>query len=50
VNHWPFIIAAYGLTATATLVLLGWTLFAMLRAERAIQERAEQVVDERREK
>jgi Heme exporter protein D (CcmD) len=32
-NHWPFILAAYGLTALGTLGLVGASLFAMRRAE-----------------
>jgi hypothetical protein len=37
-NHWPFIIAAYVLTGVGTLGLFGWSLFAMRRAERAVDE------------
>ena len=32
-NHWPFILAAYGLTAIATLALLAASWTAMRRAE-----------------
>lgn len=32
-NHWPFILAAYGLTAAGTLALLVWSWAAMRRAE-----------------
>ena len=34
-NAWPFVIAAYALTAIATLGLLGWSYVAMRRAEAA---------------
>ena len=37
-NHWPFILAAYGLTAAGTLALLGWSYAAMRRAERSAEE------------
>jgi hypothetical protein len=33
VNHWPFIIAAYGLTGTGTLALLLWAWRSMRAAE-----------------
>jgi len=33
-NHWPFIIAAYAITAAGTLGLLVVSLIAMRRAER----------------
>jgi hypothetical protein len=33
VNHWPFIIAAYGLTIAGTLGVTLWSLLAMRRAE-----------------
>jgi heme exporter protein CcmD len=36
VNHWPFIIAAYGVTGAGTLGLVVWSLIAMRRAERAV--------------
>ncbi len=32
-NHWPFIIAAYGLTIAGTLGVTLWSLLAMRRAE-----------------
>ena len=32
-NHWPFILAAYGVTGAATLALIGWSWAAMRRAE-----------------
>ncbi len=32
-NQWSFVIAAYALTAIATLALLGWSFPAMRRAE-----------------
>ena len=37
-NHWPFIIAAYALTGFGTAVLALWSLIAMRRAERAVEE------------
>ena len=33
-NHWPFIIGAYGVTVAATLALAWWSFAAMRRAER----------------
>jgi hypothetical protein len=33
-NHWPFIIAAYGLTALVTIGVTGWAWWAMRNAER----------------
>jgi hypothetical protein len=33
VNHWPFILAAYGLTAVGTLSLVAASFVAMRRAE-----------------
>lgn len=39
-NHWPFIIAAYGLTALATAGVSLASLIAMRRAERAVAEQA----------
>jgi hypothetical protein len=33
VNHWPFIIAAYGLTIAGTLGVTLWSLISMRRAE-----------------
>lgn len=32
-NHWPFVIAAYGITALGTLAMLGWTVIQLRRAE-----------------
>ncbi len=32
-NHWPFIIAAYALTAVGTLGVVGWAYRAMRKAE-----------------
>ncbi len=32
-SHWPFIIAAYGLTALGTLAVTFWSWSAMRRAE-----------------
>jgi len=32
-NHWPFIIAAYGLAAVATVGVTVWSWAAMRRAE-----------------
>ena len=37
-NHWPFIAAAYGLTALGTLVVLVWSYLDMRRAERAVSK------------
>ena len=36
-NHWPFIIAAYSLTALTTLTVSGWAWWAMRKAEREQQ-------------
>jgi hypothetical protein len=33
-DHWPFVLAAYALGVAGTLALLGWSWFAMRRAER----------------
>lgn len=33
-NHWPFIIAAYGTGLLATIILVLWSWIAMRRAER----------------
>ena len=33
-NHWPFVIGAYGVTLLGTAALGLWSLFAMRRAER----------------
>jgi hypothetical protein len=35
-NQWNFVIAAYALTALATMLLLGWSWLAMRRAEGAV--------------
>ena len=32
-NHWPFILAAYGLSLGGTLAVTLWSLLAMRRAE-----------------
>ena len=32
-NHWPFIIAAYGLTIAGTVGVTLWSLLSMRRAE-----------------
>lgn len=37
-NHWTFIIAAYGLTAVGSLAVLVWSYFDMRRAEKAVQD------------
>jgi hypothetical protein len=37
VNHWPFIIAAYGLTIAGTLGVTLWSLVAMRRAEADVE-------------
>jgi len=33
-NQWDFVVAALGIGVVGTLVLVGWTLWAMVRAER----------------
>lgn len=33
-NHWPFILAAYGLTGAGTLALVAFSWAAMRRSER----------------
>jgi hypothetical protein len=33
-DPWPFVIAAYALTVLGTIVLIGWSLAAMRRAEK----------------
>ena len=33
-NHWLFVAAAYGITAGATIALIGWSYVAMRAAER----------------
>jgi hypothetical protein len=35
-NQWPFVIAAYGLAAIATLGLLAWAYGSMRKAEAAL--------------
>ncbi len=37
-NHWPFISAAYALTALGTLGIALWSFIAMRRAERRADE------------
>ena len=37
-NHWPFITAAYVLTIIATLGVVGWSLLALRRAEKAVED------------
>jgi hypothetical protein len=32
-DPWPFVLAAYALTIVGTLALVGWSWFAMRRAE-----------------
>lgn len=32
-NHWPFIAAAYGMTAAVTIAVTAWAWLAMRRAE-----------------
>lgn len=34
-NHWPFILAAYGIAIGGTTALTAWSLIAMRRAEAA---------------
>ena len=36
-NHWPFIIAAYGMTIAGTLGVTLWSLCAMRRAEADVE-------------
>jgi heme exporter protein CcmD len=38
VNHWPFIIAAYAITGIGMFGLLGWSLIAMRRAEKKVDD------------
>lgn len=33
-NPWPFVVAAYALTALGTLAVLGWAYFSMRASER----------------
>ncbi len=37
-NHWPFIIAAYVLTALGTFGLSAWSFHAMRRAEKKVDD------------
>lgn len=37
-NHWTFIIAAYGLTAVGSLAVIAWSYFDMRRAEKAVKD------------
>ena len=32
-NHWPFVLAAYGVTVIATVVLVAWAFLSMRAAE-----------------
>ena len=32
-NHWAFVVAAYGVTAVATAVLVAWAFWSMRAAE-----------------
>jgi len=36
-NHWPFVLAAYGLTLGGTLGLLAWAWLSMRAAENAAE-------------
>jgi heme exporter protein CcmD len=38
-NHWPFIIAAYGLTGLATIAVTLWSYLAMRRAEAELERK-----------
>lgn len=38
-NHWPFIIAAYGLTGLATIAVTLWSYLAMRRAEAELENK-----------
>ena len=40
-NHWPFIIAAYGLTGLATIAVTLWSYLAMRRAEAELERKDE---------
>ena len=33
-DPWPFVVAAYALSVGATLILVGWSWLAMVRAEK----------------
>ena len=37
-NHWPFVIAAYGIAIGGTVALLAWAYVTMRRAEAAADE------------
>jgi heme exporter protein CcmD len=37
-NHWAFVIAAYGLTALGTLGVVIWSYMDMRRAEKAVAD------------
>jgi hypothetical protein len=37
-THWPFILAAYGLTGACTLAVTLWSYLAMRRAEAALDQ------------
>ena len=37
-NHWPFILSAYGLTMALTAVLILWAWTTMRRAERRAEQ------------
>jgi heme exporter protein CcmD len=37
-NHWSFIIAAYGLTALGTVGVVVWSYMDMRRAEKAVAD------------
>lgn len=38
-THWPFIIAAYGVTGVVTLGVTLWSYIAMRRAEAALEQK-----------
>ena len=37
-NHWPFVLAAYGLTGAGTFGLLAWAWLSMRAAEDAAEQ------------
>jgi hypothetical protein len=37
-NHWPFILLAYGVTALGSILCLGWAYLSMRRAEARVEE------------
>lgn len=37
-NHWPFIVAAYGMTLVVTVAVTLWSHVSMRRAERALSQ------------